>query len=427
MLSRRSANPASSVGREPRRNMHNRALGNIRVLDMSRVLAGPFLAQNLADLGADVIKVERPGHGDESRTFPPHLRDPKGHETIDSAYFSSVNRGKRSITIDIAKPRGQELVRALAANVDVLIENYKVGTLKRYGLDYEAIRNINPRIVYCSITGFGQTGPYRQRPGYDYVFQAMSGLMSLTGERDDLPGGGPVKVGVAICDVITGIYSSFAVSAALLHRERTGVGQHIDMSLFDVQVAAISHINMNYLVSGAIPPRMGSGHPSIVPYQVFDAADGKFVLAVGNDGQFAKLCEVIGRSDLPADNRFRTNVARVRNRDLLIPQLSATFRQQPVTHWSESLLAVGVPCGPINDLKQVFNDPHLQSRGMHRQIAHPRAGTMPMLSNPIRFSMTPATYDKAPPALGEHTHSILAGELGIGPEEIERLAAERII
>jgi crotonobetainyl-CoA:carnitine CoA-transferase CaiB-like acyl-CoA transferase len=407
--------------------MHAHALGNIRVLDMSRVLAGPLLAQNLADLGADVIKVERPEHGDESRTFPPYLRDRNGDETIDSAYFSSVNRGKRSITIDIAKPRGQELVRALAANVDVLIENYKVGTLKRYGLDYEAIRSINPRVVYCSITGFGQTGPYRQRPGYDYVFQAMSGLMSLTGERDDLAGGGPVKVGVAICDVITGIYSSFAVCAALLHRERTGVGQHIDMSLLDVQVAAISHINMNYLVSGAIPPRMGSGHPSIVPYQAFDAADGKFVLAVGNDGQFSKMCHIIGRPDLPADERFKTNVARVRNRDALVPQLVAMLRQEPVAHWIDRLLAVGVPCGPINDLKQVFDDPHVQFRNMRRQVAHPRAGTMPILSSPIRFSETPATYEKPPPALGEHTRSVLANELGLGSDEINRLARDQVI
>lgn len=404
-----------------------KALGHIRVLDLSRVLAGPFLAQNLADLGADVIKVERPGHGDESRTFPPYLRKEDGCETLDSAYFSAVNRGKRSITIDIATPRGQELVRNLAANSDVIIENYRVGTLKRYGLDYECMKAINPRIVYCSITGFGQTGPYRERPGYDYIFQAMSGLMSLTGERDDLPGGGPAKVGVAICDVITGIYSSFAVAAALVHRDRTGVGQHIDMSLLDVQVAAISHINMNYLVSGSIPKRMGTAHPSIVPYQAFQASDGRFVLAVGNDGQFAKLCEILSRPDLIRDERFRTNVDRVRNREALIPEIAQAFALRPVSHWIDRLTPAGVPCGPINDLGQVFADPQVQSRGMRRDMPHPRAGSYPFLANPIRYSETPAGYDKPPPSLGEHTRSVLAEELSLSEEYIDALARDGII
>jgi crotonobetainyl-CoA:carnitine CoA-transferase CaiB-like acyl-CoA transferase len=404
-----------------------KALGHIRVLDMSRVLAGPLLAQNLADLGADVIKIERPGHGDESRSFPPYLKALNGGETEDSAYFSSVNRGKRSVIIDIAKPQGQHLVKALAAKADVLIENYRVGTLKRHGLDYDSIRSVNPKIVYCSITGFGQTGPYRAQPGYDYIFQAMSGLMSLTGERDDLPGGGPAKVGVAICDVITGIYSSFAVTAALVHRERTGIGQYIDMSLLDVQIAAISHINMNYLVSGVVPKRMGTAHPNIVPYQVFDGADGKFVLAVGNDGQFAKLCGVIERPDLPQNLLFKTNVDRVRNREELIPLLAAAFLPLPVAYWIKRLLAVGVPCGPINDLRQVFDDPQVQARDMRREMLHPRAGVMPILANPIRFSETPPSYGRVPPALGEHTRSVLADELGLGDAEIETLARDGII
>jgi crotonobetainyl-CoA:carnitine CoA-transferase CaiB-like acyl-CoA transferase len=403
------------------------ALNHIRVLDLSRVLAGPFLAQNLADLGADVIKVERPGHGDESRTFPPFLPSKDGGETEDAAYFAAVNRGKRSITIDIASPRGQDLVRSLAAKADVVIENYRVGTLRRYGLDYERIRAINSGIIYCSITGFGQTGPYRDRPGYDYIFQAMSGLMSLTGESDDRPGGGPAKVGVAICDVITGIYAAFAVSAALVHRDRTGVGQHIDMSLLDVQIAAISHINMNYLVSGHIPKRMGTAHPSIVPYQAFEGADGKFVLAVGNDGQFRKLCDVIGRPDLGRDPLYRSNVTRVRNRGTLVPQLSELFRTLPVQPLIEKLIAVGVPCGPINDLKQVFDDPHIISRGMRQDISHPRAGTMPMLSNPIRFSETPPSYTRPPPALGEHTRSVLADELQLEDAEIDALTRDGII
>ncbi|HVZ06708.1 CaiB/BaiF CoA transferase family protein [Rhodopila sp.] len=404
-----------------------KALSHIRVLDMSRVLAGPFLAQNLADLGADVIKIERPGHGDESRTFPPYLKGADGGTTDDSAYFSSVNRGKRSVTIDLATPQGQALVRSLAAKTDVIIENYRVGTLQRYGLDYESIRRINPSIIYCSITGFGQTGPYRQRPGYDYVFQAMSGLMSLTGERDDLPGGGPAKIGVAICDVITGIYSSFAVTAALLHRERTGVGQYIDMSLLDVQIAAISHINMNYLVSGKVPPRMGTAHPSIVPYQVFDGADGKFVLAVGNDGQFAKLCEIIGQPSLAQRPSFRTNVDRVSHRDKLILLLTAEFAKQPVAYWTERLIAAGVPCGPINDLRQVFADEHVRFREMQREIPHQRAGVLPILANPIRFSETPPSYDRAPPALGEHTTSVLAEELGLSTVEIDSLARAGVI
>jgi crotonobetainyl-CoA:carnitine CoA-transferase CaiB-like acyl-CoA transferase len=406
-----------------------KALDHLRVLDMSRVLAGPFLAQNLADFGADVIKVERPHHGDESRTFPPYLKDSSGAETEDSAYFMSINRGKRSVTIDISKPRGQELIKALAANADVLIENYKVGDLKRYGLDYEAIRKINPRIVYCSITGFGQTGPYRNRPGYDYIFQAMSGLMSLTGGPDELPGGGPAKVGLAICDVMTGIYASFAVMTAIAARERSGEGQHIDMSLLDTTIAAISHINMNYLIGGIVPKRMGTGHPSIVPYQMFQAKDGPMVVAVGNDGQFGKLCALLGLGDLPKDPRFLTNPLRVKNRNALVPQLEAAFAKATTAEWIEKLTALGVPCGPLNDLQQVFDDPQVKSRGIEQRIPHARAaaGSVPALANPARLSATPPTYERAAPLLGEHTREILGSVLGLTDADIDRLKTEGVI
>jgi len=404
-----------------------KALQHLRVLDLSRVLAGPFLAQNLADFGAEVIKVERPHHGDETRSFPPYLKDDAGADTEDSAYFMSINRGKSSVTCDISTPEGQALVKKLAARSDVLIENYKVGDLKRYGLDYESIRAVNPKIIYCSITGFGQTGPYKNRPGYDYIFQAMSGLMSLTGERDDLPGGGPAKVGLAICDVITGIYSSFAVMTALAYRNETGEGQYIDMSLLDVTIAAISHINMNYLVGGIVPKRMGTAHPSIVPYQVFKAHDGQMVVAVGNDGQFAKLCGTLGLPALPDDPRFKTNVTRVANRDALIPHLQAAFAREPVAAWIERLTAVGVPCGPINNLQQVFEDAHVQARGMRVEVPHPRAGTLPMLANPARLSATPPSYDRPPPQLGEHTREVLADVLGLSAEDIERLAQAGVI
>ena len=406
-----------------------KALDHLCVLDMSRVLAGPFLAQNLADFGADVIKVERPHHGDESRTFPPYLKDSSGAETEDSAYFMSINRGKRSVTIDISTPRGQELIKALAANSDVLIENYKVGDLKRHGLDYEAIRKINPRIVYCSITGFGQTGPYRNRPGYDYVFQAMSGLMSLTGGPDELPGGGPAKVGLAICDVMTGIYASFAVMTAIAERERSGEGQHIDMSLLDTTIAAISHINMNYLIGGIVPKRMGTGHPSIVPYQMFQAKDGPMVVAVGNDGQFGKLCALLGLGDLPKDARFLTNPLRVKNRNALVPQLEAAFAKVTTAEWIEKLTQLGVPCGPLNDLQQVFDDPHVKSRGVETRIPHARAaaGSVPAVANPARLSATPPTYERAAPLLGEHTHEILSGVLGLTDADIDKLRTDGVI
>ncbi len=404
-----------------------KALEHLRVLDMSRVLAGPFLAQNLADFGADVIKVERPHHGDETRTFPPYLKDENGEETADSAYFMSINRGKRSITIDIATPRGQELIKALAEKSDVLIENYKVGDLKRYGLDYEAIRKVNPRIIYCSITGFGQTGPYRNRPGYDYIFQAMSGLMSITGGPDHLPGGGPAKVGLAICDVITGIYSSFAVMTALADREKSGDGQHIDMSLLDTTIATISHINMNYLVGGIVPKRMGTGHPSIVPYQMFQAKDGPMVVAVGNNGQFGKLCTLLDVPELAKDERFLTNPLRVKFRDDLVPQLAEAFQRETINTWVEKLTKVGVPCGPLYDIPQVFKDPHIKERGVRVSLEHPRGESVSILANPARLSATPPTYERVAPLLGEHTHEVLQDVLGFSDQMIEQLAAEGVI
>lgn len=404
-----------------------KALSHLRVLDMSRVLAGPFLGQNLADFGADVIKVERPGHGDETRTFPPYLSGAGGEQTPDSAYFMSINRGKRSVTIDISTPQGQALIRSLVAKSDVLIENYKAGDLKRYGLDYEEMRKVNPSLVYCSITGFGQTGPYRSRPGYDYIFQAMSGLMSITGGPDHLEGGGPAKVGLAICDVITGIYSSFAVMTALAHREQTGEGQHIDMSLLDTTIATLSHINMNYLVGGIVPKRMGTGHPSIVPYQMFQALDGPIVVAVGNNSQFAKLCALLGLPELSVDQRFLTNPLRVAHRDELVPILEQAFAADTMQAWVRKLTEAGVPCGPLYDIPQVFEDPHVKARGVRVEMPHPRGDSVSILANPARLSLTPPAYERVAPLLGEHTEEVLRQVLGLSDLEIERLAAEGVI
>ncbi len=404
-----------------------KALERLRVLDMSRVLAGPLAAQNLADMGAEVIKIERPGCGDESRFFPPFLKDAQGADTTESGYFLGINRGKRSVTVDLSKPEGQDLVRRLAATCDVLIENYKVGTLRRYGLDYECIRAVNPRIVYCSVTGFGQSGPYRNRPGYDYIFQAMSGLMSVTGERDDKPGGGPAKVGVAISDVITGLYASFAIMAALSYRDITNVGQHIDLSLLNAQIAANSHINMKYLVSGHVPKRMGVAHPSIAPYQVFDCLDGKMVMAVGNDGQFKKLCRIIGRPEWAQDERFAGNVGRVKNRDELVALLGEELKQRPVEAWVECLTSEGVPAGTINNLKQVFEDPHVAHQNMLLKVRHPLAPEVPIVANPIRMSESPPSYDRPPPTLGQHTEEVLGEVLGLSAADITVLRSNGVV
>ena len=382
----------------------------MRVLDLSRVLAGPWASQVLADLGAEVIKVERPGGGDDTRGWgPPWLRDPSGAETSESAYFLSANRGKKSITVDLTRPEGQDLVRRLAACSDVVLENYKVGALDRYGLGYADLSALNPRLVYCSITGFGQTGPYRQRAGYDFLIQGMGGLMSLTGEPD----GEPVKVGVAVLDIVTGMYAATAVLAALAHRERSGRGQHVDLALLDVQVATLANQAQSYLVTGSNPRRLGNAHPSIVPYQAFATADGHIILAVGNDGQFARFCQVAGRPDLAADERFRANAGRVLHRAALVPELERVLATRPSSDWIASLEAAGVPCGPINDLGQVFEDPQVHARGMRLEVPHPLAGTASLVASPIRLSGTPVAPGTAPPTLGQHTHEVLAEVLGL--------------
>ena len=402
------------------------ALSHLKVLDMSRVLAGPWCGQILADLGAEVIKIERPGHGDDTRSWgPPYLKDRDGKDTRESAYFLGANRGKKSVTLDIAKPEGQEIARRLAANVDVLIENYKAGDLTRYGLGYEQLKALNPGLIYCSITGFGQTGPMKHVAGYDFIIQAMGGLMSVTGERDDLPGGGPQKVGVAVADITTGMYSSVAILAALAHRSRTGEGQYIDMALLDVQVAMIANMNMNYLIAGRAPKRMGNAHANIVPYQVFDASDGQFVLAVGNDGQFAKFCEAAGQA-FHQEPRFRTNDDRVRNRDVLVPLLAAVLKQRPLAQWIALFEPLGIPVGPINNLSQVFEHPQVRSREMKMDLPHPLSGTVPTVANPIKMSATPLRYEAAPPLLGQHTSEVLANA-GVDATEIDRLRAAGVI
>jgi crotonobetainyl-CoA:carnitine CoA-transferase CaiB-like acyl-CoA transferase len=403
------------------------ALSHIRVLDMSRVLAGPWCGQLLADLGAEVIKIERPGNGDDTRGWgPPYLKNTAGEDTHESAYFLAANRGKKSVTVDISRPEGQRIVRELARQCDILLENYKAGDLKRYGLSYEDLRELNPRLIYCSITGFGQTGPMRNVAGYDFIIQAMGGLMSITGERDDLPGGGPQKVGVAVADITTGMYSAVAVLAALAHRERTGEGQYIDMALLDVQVAMIANMNMNYLVSGRVPKRQGNAHANIVPYQVFDAADGQFVLAVGNDSQFAKFCEVAG-CDFANDPRFKKNADRVRNRDVLIPMLADVLRTRTVDEWVSALEPLGIPVGPINDLAQTFEHPQVKARGMRIDLPHPLSGTVPLVANPIKMSKTPTGASTAPPMLGQHTSEVLRERLSLSEVEIAALHAKGIV
>ena len=402
------------------------ALTGIRVLDMSRVLAGPWCGQLLADLGAEVIKIERPGSGDDTRGWgPPYLKDRAGNETHESAYFLSANRGKKSVTLDISKPAGQALARRLAAQSDVLIENYKAGDLTRYTLGYEQLRELNPGLVYCSITGFGQTGPMRSVAGYDFIIQAMAGLMSITGEVDGEPGGGPQRVGVAVADLSTGMYATVAILAALFHRVRTGAGQHIDMALLDTQISMIANMNMNYLIAQRAPRRMGNAHANIVPYQVFDAADGKLVLAVGNDSQFAKFCEAAG-CVLHQDARFRKNADRVRHREVIVPLLADIMQQRTVAEWVAMLEPIGVPVGPINDLAQAFAQPQVKSRGLQLELPHPLAGTVPGVANPIKMSATPMRYESAPPLLGQHTQEVL-GQLGIDERELQALARDGVI
>ncbi len=388
-------------------------LDGIRVLDLSRVLAGPWCSQNLADLGADVIKVERPGTGDDTRGWgPPYLKDKDGNDTSEAAYYLSTNRNKRSIAIDIATPEGAELVRKMAAKCDILLENFKVGGLKKYGLDYESIKAVNPRIIYCSITGFGQTGPMASLPGYDFMIQGMGGLMSITGERDDLPGGGPQKAGVAVTDLFTGMYASVAILGALHERNRSGLGQHIDIALLDCHVAMLANQVLNYMTSGVPPKRAGNAHQNVVPYQVFAASDGHLIVAVGNDSQFRSYCEVIGRSELGEHPDYATNSARLRNRNTLIPELEKIMKTRTRDEWIAALQKAGVPCGPINNLKQVFEEPQVKAREIWRTIPHPLAGEAPTTASPIRYSDTPVQYRMAPPLLGQHTDEILE-ELGL--------------
>lgn len=411
-------------------------LHGVRVLDLSRVLAGPWCTQTLADLGADVIKVERPlrngSGGDDTRGWgPPFLRDRAGHDTAEAAYYLGTNRNKRSVTMDISRPEGQALIRRLAQGADVFVENFKVGDMARYGLDSASLLALNPRLVYCSITGFGQTGPYRDRAGYDYAVQGMGGLMSVTGPSrqeiaDDAPGGGPQKVGVAVADLFTGMYAATSILAALRHRDLTGQGQAIDMALLDTQVAMLANLGANYLVTGVAPQRAGNAHQNIVPYQVFEVADGHMILAVGNDGQFAKYCEVAGRPDLAQDPRFVRNADRVRHRAVLVPLLADIMRQRKRADWLAALEAAKVPCGPINDLAEVFADPQVQARGMTVQMPHPLADTVRLVASPMKFSATPVQYRRPPPLLGEHTDEVLA-EAGLDPVEISALRAAGVL
>ncbi|WP_372528950.1 CaiB/BaiF CoA transferase family protein [Piscinibacter sp.] len=390
----------------------DQTLSGVRVLDLSRVLAGPWCTQTLADLGADVIKVERPVHGDDTRGWgPPFLKDRAGHDTAEAAYYLGTNRNKRSITIDIAQAGGQALIRDLVTRCDVFIENFKVGDMARYGLDAATLCALNPRLVYCSITGFGQTGPYRERAGYDYAVQGIGGLMSVTGERDDLPGGGPQKVGVAVADLFTGMYATVAILAALRHRDHSGCGQVIDMALLDAQVAMLANLGANYLATGVAPKRAGNAHQNIVPYQVFEVADGHIILAVGNDAQFVKFCEIAGQPELARDARFARNADRVRHRETLIPLLDELMTQRGKADWLATLEAAKVPCGPINNLAEVFADRQVRERGMTVEVPHPLAGSVSLVASPMRLSATPVQYRRAPPLLGEHTDEVL-GEFG---------------
>ncbi|MGV8894411.1 MAG: CaiB/BaiF CoA transferase family protein [Burkholderiaceae bacterium] len=402
-------------------------LPDIKVLDLSRVLAGPWCTQILADYGATVIKIEKPGVGDDTRHWgPPFAKDVDGNLTSEAAYFLSANRGKQSVTLDFSKPEGAALLLQLVAQADVLIENYKVGSLQKYGLDYASLKAINPRLIYCSITGFGQTGPYAARPGYDFAIQAVGGLMSITGERDVLPGGGPQKVGVAVVDVMTGMYASSAILAALANRASTGLGRYIDVALLDVQVAMLANVGMNYLVGGTVPQRWGNAHPNIVPYQVFETGDGQIVIAVGNDGQFASLCRVLGK-EWSSDARFASNPARVQHREILLPMITEALQAWCGPQLAEALEAVGVPCGPINNLAQVFADPQVQAREMRVDVPHPTAGSVPQVRHPVRFSGDAMVAMQAPPTLGQHTDQVLQQMLGLPVEQIAALRQQGLV
>ena len=399
-------------------------LSHIRVLDLSRVLAGPWAGQNLADLGAEVIKVERPGKGDDSRAFgPPWFKDPEGKDTSEAAYYMAANRGKKSITVNLSNQAGQDLVREMAKHCDVLIENYKVGDLARYGLGYEDIKKVNPKIIYCSVTGFGQTGPYAERPGYDFMVQGMSGIMSVTGEPDSVPGGGPMRVGIPIIDILTGMYSSVAICAALAHRAETGFGQHLDLALLDTSMAFLSIQGMTYLTTGEPPGRIGNTHPTIVPYQVFPTSDGNVILACGNDNLFAKFCAAAGCPEFSSDERFNKNALRVQNRKVLEPLLKAVFAKRTTKEWVAVLEEAGVPNGPINNIAQAFAEEQTIARGTRFELPHPKGGKVPLIASPMKFSATPLEHKVPPPTLGQHSEEILGGMLGYGPEKIAELKA----
>ncbi|MGB6306163.1 MAG: CaiB/BaiF CoA-transferase family protein [Steroidobacteraceae bacterium] len=406
----------------------NGALSHLTVLDLSRVLAGPWAGQVLGDLGAEVIKIERPGSGDDTRGWgPPFLRDAQGNDSADAAYYLCANRNKKSVTVDFTTPEGQSIVRGLARDADVLLENFKVGGLEAYGLDYASLRAVNPRLIYCSITGFGQSGPYAPRAGYDLLVQAMGGLMSITGRRDDEAGAGPQKAGVAVTDILTGLYAAIGILAALAHRERTGLGQHIDIGLLDVQVACLANQAMNYLVSGNAPQRSGNAHPNLVPYQDFPTSDGYMIIAVGNDAQFARLCAVLGLPDLARNPSFLTNKQRVANRRELIERLCSVTVRHPTAHWVGALESVGVPAGPINSLDAVFDDAQVRARRMRIDLPHPVAGSVPLVASPLRLSATPVAYRSAPPPLGAQTREVLAERLAMSAADIESLRAKGVI
>lgn len=404
------------------------ALSGIRVLDLTRILAGPWATQTLADLGAEVIKIEKPGLGDDTRQMgPPFIRDKVTGAATDAAYFLSCNRGKESVAIDIATAAGRELIVQLAGKCDVLIENYKVDGLAKYGLDYASLHALYPDLVYCSITGFGQTGPYRQRSGYDYLIQGMGGLMSVTGERDGKPGGGPQRAGVALADILSGMYATVAILAALRARDAGGGGQHIDIAMLDVQVAVLANQAMNYLTTGQTPQRVGNGHPNIVPYQSFQASDGHLILAVGNDAQFARMCHAMGRSDLAIDPRFKTIADRVANRETLLPMLEEIMRTHTIDQWVAKMEAVEVPCGPINTIDRVFADEQVRARGMRIDLSHSGSGTVPSVASPMRFSENPIEHLRAPPVLGQHTTDVLQRVLGLDSNALSKLRQENVI
>lgn len=403
-------------------------LPDIVVLDLTRVLAGPWCTQILADYGATVIKIEKPGVGDDTRHWgPPYAQDADGNPGSEAAYYLSANRGKQSVTLDFSKPEGAALLRQLVAKADVLIENYKVGSLAKYGLDHASLKEINPRLIYCSITGFGQSGPYAARPGYDFAIQAIGGLMSITGEADDMPGGGPQKVGVAVVDLTTGMYACTAILAALANRERSGLGRYIDVALLDVQVAMQANIGMNYLVSDKLPKRWGNAHPNIVPYQAFQTGDGKIVIAVGNDGQFASLCRVLGKPEWSEDARFASNPTRVEQRELLLPMIAEALQQWRSQELAEALEAVGVPCSPINNLAQVYADPQVQARQMRSDVAHPSLGSVPQVRHPVLFSGDAIAAMRAPPTLGQHTDAVLTEQLGLQEDQIAALRRQKLV